>query len=105
MNGVNNWLEGWKAVAEYRRQSFAQALSRKPVSPAAREFYVKAAESLVNNQKRRAEAYREFHSNGVGAYVAHLKNLSQMLSKATSGTPGSSTDTTASSKGSLGDGG
>lgn len=104
MTDTNSWLEGWKALAEYRRQSLAQTLSHSALNPAARQLFVKTAENLVNKQQSKAEAYKNGAGAFMQAYSAHLKSLGQILSKASSNsTAASSGGTNASSKGSLGD--
>jgi hypothetical protein len=85
MNGTNVWLNGWKALAEYRRQNLAQALSTKPLNPATRALYVKVAQSLNDDRV-----------NWLDAQIADAKHRNQILAKASNGTP-------TSPKGSLGE--
>jgi hypothetical protein len=91
MNASSTWLDAWKAKAERRRQRLAQALTRKPINPAAaaiRERFMKQAQTALTARK-----------NWADAYGAHVKELANTLSKPSTATarPGS--------KGSLGDAG
>jgi hypothetical protein len=91
MNASSTWLDAWKAKAESRRQRLAQALTRKPTNPAAaavRERFIKQAQTALTARKDWADAY-----------VAHVKDLANTLSRPSAATarPGS--------KGSLGDAG
>ena len=97
MNGSQNWVEAWKARAEVRRQTLAQALTRKPINPAVasiRELYIKRAQNAVSARKSWAEAY-----------LAHVKGLHSIISNQSVGSASSTGNTSSSTKGSLGDAG